>query len=140
MRSLHQGGDEILAGVGADGTVTVEGHFVGKLAGIAFEAARGASALENRALRGAAERVAAPEIARRLGLLAADADDAFALTPDGMVLWRADIVGKLSGGGPFSPRVRLLGELGPTHARERATRRLEAFVAAEASARLFSKI
>ena len=46
----------MLAGIGADGAVTVEGHFVGRLDGVHFEPARGASALEDRALRAAAER------------------------------------------------------------------------------------
>ncbi len=137
MRSLSEGAGPILGGIGADGAVTVEGHFVGKLDGVHFEPARGASALENRALRGAAERLAAPEIARRLGELAGEGDEAFALTPDGAVLWRGQAAGQLVGGGPFSPRVRLLGELGPAATRERAARRLEAFVAAEASRRLF---
>src|SRR6202021_473162 len=113
MRSLAQDSGPILGGIGADGAVTVEGHFVGRLAGVSFEPARGASALENRVLRGAVERVAAPEIARRLGLLAGAGDEAFALAPNGMVLWRGEAVGQLAGGGPFSPRVRLLGELGP---------------------------
>ena len=128
--------DTLLAGVAADGEVTVEGHFVGRLRGAQFEPAKGSTALENRALRGAAERAVAPEIARRLGALAAEPDTAFALLPTGMVLWRGEGAGQLTGGGPFSPRVRLLGVLGPETARERATRRLEAFVAAEASARL----
>ena len=79
LRSLSQGAGPVLAGIGRDGAVTVEGHFVGRLAGLGFEPARGASALENRALRGAVERVVAPEIARRLGELAAEEDGAFAL-------------------------------------------------------------
>jgi ATP-dependent RNA helicase SUPV3L1/SUV3 len=130
--------EELLAGVAADGTVTVEGHFVGRLRGTSFEAARGGSALEEKALRAAAEAAVAPEIARRLGRLAAEADDAFALTPDGALLWRGEAVGALSGGSPFAPKVRLYGELGPTVARERAARRLEAFLAAEADRRLAS--
>ncbi len=101
-----------------------------------FEPARGASALEDKALRAAAERAIGPEIARRLGRLAADDDDAFALLPNGMMLWRGEATGQLAGGGPFSPRVRLFGELGPQPARERAQRRLEAFIAAEAGRRL----
>jgi ATP-dependent RNA helicase SUPV3L1/SUV3 len=136
MRGLHQRGDALLAGVGADGAVTVEGHFVGRLQGVSFEPARGASALEDRALRSAAERAVAPEIARRLGQLAAEGDAGFALSPNGMVLWRGEAAGQLTGGGPFSPRVRLLGAYGASTVRERATRRLEAFVAAEASRRL----
>jgi ATP-dependent RNA helicase SUPV3L1/SUV3 len=137
MRGLNLRGDGLLAGVAADGAVTVEGHPVGRLRGIAFEAVRGGSALEDKALRAAAERVIAPEIARRLGRLAADPDPVFALQSDGLVLWRGQAAGQLSGGDPFQPRVRLFGDLGPGTARERAARRLEAFVAAEAGRRLW---
>ncbi|HWA60249.1 MAG TPA: helicase-related protein [Caulobacteraceae bacterium] len=135
MRGLGQG-EELLAGVGADGVVTVEGHFVGRLRGLAFDMARGSGALEEKALRAAAQRAVGPEIARRLGRLAADGDDAFKLTPEGEVLWRGEAAGELAGDRPFSPQVRLYGELGPEPARARAARRLEAFVAAEAQERL----
>jgi ATP-dependent RNA helicase SUPV3L1/SUV3 len=135
MRGLHVR-ETLLAGIAEDGTVTVEGHFVGRLTGAHFEPARGASALEDRALRAAAERAIGPEVARRLGRLAADDDEAFALLPNGMALWRGQATGQLAGGGPFSPRVRLWGELGPRAARDRAQRRLEAFIAAEAGRRL----
>jgi ATP-dependent RNA helicase SUPV3L1/SUV3 len=130
MRSLGERG-EVLAGVGADGAVTVEGHYVGKLEGVRFEPAKGATSLEDKALRGAAQRAVAPEIARRLGKLAADADEAFALSPDGAVLWNGEAAGAVTGG-----KVRLYGELGHTAARERAVRRLEAFVAGETARRL----
>ena len=106
--------EEMLAGVAADGTVTVEGHFVGRLAGVSFESAQGASLLEEKALRAAAQHAVGPEIARRLGQLAAEPDTAFALTPDGAVLWRGEVAGVLAGGGEaFLPAgVRLLGEIG----------------------------
>jgi ATP-dependent RNA helicase SUPV3L1/SUV3 len=128
--------EDMLAGVGADGAVTVEGHFVGRLTGVRFEPAQGASVLEEKALRAAATHAVGPEIARRLGRLAAEADEAFALSPDGTVLWRGEAAGVLSGGEPFRPRVRLLGELGADAARQRATQRLEAFVVGEAGRRL----
>jgi ATP-dependent RNA helicase SUPV3L1/SUV3 len=128
--------EEMLAGVAGDGAVTVEGHYVGKLTGVQFEPAHGSSVLEEKALRAAATHAVAPEIARRLGLLAAEPDEAFLLTPDGVVLWRGEAVGVLAGGEPFSPRVRLYGELGHDAARQRAAQRLAAFVAAEASRRL----
>jgi ATP-dependent RNA helicase SUPV3L1/SUV3 len=128
--------DEMLAGVGADGAVTVEGHYVGRLTGVQFEAAQGSSVLEEKALRAAATHAVGPEIARRLGRLAAEADAAFALTPDGVVLWRGEAAGALTGGQPFAPRVRLFGELGHEAARQRAARRLEAYVAGEAARRL----
>jgi len=128
--------EEMLAGVAADGAVTVEGHFVGRLSGVSFEAAHGSSLLEEKALRAAAQHAVGPEIARRLGKLAAEPDAAFALAPDGALLWDGVAVGAIAGGQPFSPRVRLLGEIGHDAARQRAARRLEAFVAAEAARRL----
>ncbi|MDB5426415.1 MAG: superfamily and helicase, partial [Phenylobacterium sp.] len=135
MRGL-QVREDMLAGVAADGAVTVEGHFVGRLTGVRFEAAQGSSVLEEKALRAAATHAVGPEIARRLGKLAAEPDEAFALTPDGVVLWRGEAAGVLAGGEPFRPRVRLLGELGHDAARQRAGQRLEAFVAGEAGRRL----
>jgi ATP-dependent RNA helicase SUPV3L1/SUV3 len=135
MRSLSVGA-EILAGVADDGAVTVEGQFVGQLKGAVFDPAAGATALESKALRHAAQRAVAPEIARRLGRLAADPDDAFALLPDGLILWRGQAAARLTGGRPFSPRAALLGDLGPPAPRERAKARLEAFVAAEAGRKL----
>ena len=119
-----------------DGAVTVEGHLVGRLAGFHFEPERGATALENRALRSAVERVVAPEVARRLGALASEGDEAFALQPAGVVAWRGEPAGEIAGGAPFAPRVRLIGDFGAEPQRERAARRLEAFAAAEASRRL----
>ena len=135
MRALHVRGD-LLAGVAADGAVTVEGQYVGKLSGVAFEPAHGSSVIEEKALRAAAVTAVAPEIAKRLGQLSAEPDEAFAFTPDGVVLWRGEAAGAFSGGTPFTPRVRLYGELGPAQARERAARRLEAFLAAEAARKL----
>jgi ATP-dependent RNA helicase SUPV3L1/SUV3 len=128
--------DELLAGVGDDGTVTVEGHFVGKLKGLRFDAAHGAGTLAQKALRAAAQRAVAPQIARRLGILASEGDEAFALAPDGVVLWRGEAAARLAGDQPFNPRVTLYGDLGSPAARARAARRLEAFVAAEAARRL----
>jgi len=128
--------EDMLAGVAADGAVTVEGHFVGRLTGVQFEAAQGSSVLEEKALRAAATHAVGPEIARRLGQLAAEPDEAFALSPDGVVLWKGEAAGVLAGGEPFRPRVRLLGELGHDAARQRAAQRLEAFVTGEAGRRL----
>jgi ATP-dependent RNA helicase SUPV3L1/SUV3 len=136
LRSLSQRAGAILGGIDADGTVTVEGHLVGRLAGFHFEPERGETALENRALRGAVERVVAPEVARRLGALASEEDEAFALAPGGLVDWRGEPAGEIAGGTPFAPQVRLIGEFGAEPQRERAARRLEAFVAAEATRRL----
>jgi ATP-dependent RNA helicase SUPV3L1/SUV3 len=137
MRGLNVQ-EELLAGVSGEGDVTVEGHYVGRLKGLSFDPARGSSALEDKALRAAAQRAVGPEVARRLGRLAAEPDEAFALQPDGVVLWRGEAAGRVEGDRPFAPRVRLFGELGPPAARERGARRLEAFLTAEAGRRLTS--
>ena len=136
LRSLHQHAGPVLGGIGADGAVTVEGHVVGGSTASISSPSTAPTALENRALRGAVERAVAPEIARRLGELASEADEAFALQAGGLVAWRGLAAGEIVGGGLFKPRVRLIGEFGADAARERAARRLEAFVAAEASQRL----
>jgi ATP-dependent RNA helicase SUPV3L1/SUV3 len=135
LRGLQQR-QEILAAVSGEGEVTVEGHFVGKLRGLRFEPARGGSALEDKALRAAAERVVAPELARRMGKLAAEPDEAFALLPDGTITWRGEAAGRVSGEQSLQPKARLFADLGLAPARERAVQRLEAFVAAEAGRRL----
>ncbi|HEY2179869.1 MAG TPA: phosphonate-binding protein, partial [Caulobacteraceae bacterium] len=130
LRGLGEA-SEVLAGFAADGEVTVEGFTVGRLAGLAFEPARGAGVLAQKALRRAAERVVAPEINRRLGALAAEPDEALAVNPDGLVHWRGAAAGAIAGGEPLAPSIRLLTEMGAHSARERAMRRLEAFVAGE---------
>ncbi|WP_425996640.1 helicase-related protein [Caulobacter sp. DWR1-3-2b1] len=136
MRQLGER-ETMLAGVGQDGAVTVEGHVVGHLAGVTFTPEKGASALEEKALRNAAVRAVGPEIARRLGALTAEPDDAFALNPESAILWRGEIAGVARQGLPLlSPRARLLGELGPATVRERAERRLDAFLATEADRHL----
>jgi len=132
MRALNVREDTAAAEIEDDGAVIIEGHEVGRLTGVEFQIDKGGSALEDRALRQAARHAVTPEIARRLGRLAADADDAFAVLPDGSVLWRGVQAGQVTGGDWFSPRIRLLGELGPVLARERAQRRLEAWLAGEA--------
>jgi ATP-dependent RNA helicase SUPV3L1/SUV3 len=132
MRSLHQRSN-VLAGVGADGAVTVEGHYVGRLKGLRFEIAPSSTALEDKALRGAAQRAVAPELTQRLGRLAGDPDERFALLPSGLITWNGEAAGRLVGGRPFSPRCELFGDLGQPLARERARRRLEAFVVSEAA-------
>ncbi len=132
--------DTLLAGVAADGAVTIEGAPVGRLEGIAFRRAavsgEAASPLAERTLRAAAGRALVPEINRRLGALAASADAVFALAGDGEVLWRGEAVASLANDRPFAPRARLHGELGAPVTRERAARRIEAFLAAEAGRRL----
>jgi len=136
LRSLN---DSVgpLADVSQDGAVYVDGEAVGRLDGVHFRAETGGSApfstrLADRTLKTAALRAVGPEITRRLGHLAADDDSQFSVTPTGDVLWRGDLAARITGPEPFAPRVRLIGDLGPPAARDRAQRRMEAWLAAEA--------
>ena len=97
MRALNVR-SEMLAGVASDGAVTVEGQYVGKLLGVSFEPAQGSSVLEEKALRAAAVAAVGPEIAKRLGKLASEPDEAFSFTPDGVVHWHGEAAGAIAGG------------------------------------------
>ena len=137
MRGLSQRGGPMLAGVAADGAVTVEGHLVGRCIGVAFEPERGASALEDKALRAAAERAVAPEIARRLGELAGrSATRPSPCRPTARCSGAARRPARSSAASRSRRGCGCSANSAPAPARERAARRLEAFVAAEAGRRL----
>ncbi|MCW5724168.1 MAG: ATP-dependent DNA helicase [Maricaulaceae bacterium] len=126
VRGLREERD-LLAGLSADGAVTVEGHPVGRLEGLAFRTDARGSALAARAVRGAAEKALRPEVNRRLGELArADAAD-LTIGDDGRIDWRGEAVARLAPGPePLRPSCVLLGgEIGAAEARERARRRIE---------------
>ena len=137
MRALRD--NSVHAQVSDAGQVTVEGETVGTLNGLVFTGEGQTTTVADRTLRSAARRAVEPEVLRRLGALAADEDRAFDLLPDGVVTWNGTAVAALA---PdvrlFQPRARLFGELGAAPARERALRRIEAFLAGESVRRLQS--
>lgn len=130
IRGLENTTGMTLGGITADGTVIVEGHKVGHLAGLDFEAETAGSPLATRVLRGAIDRAVAPEITRRLAEIVSDTEEQLSLSPNRSIIWRGRPVGRVVGGTPFSPKVELNGNLGTTIARARAIKRLETFVAA----------
>ncbi len=134
MKGLREKAD-LAAGVDHEGMVTVEGHHVGELKGLAFRPDAAGGPLAARAVANAAFKAVRPEINRRLGALARAEDDALTLTPEGLIAWEGGPVARLAPGpGPFSPAVSLIGgELGAGEAQARAERRLERFAAALAA-------
>ncbi|HLJ20235.1 MAG TPA: helicase-related protein [Stellaceae bacterium] len=92
------GAQELLASVSRDGEVKVEGHYVGKLEGFRFRPDTAATDEAARTLLAAANRVLRSEIADRAAALAAAPADEFALTPEGVVLWRDGAVARLTAG------------------------------------------
>jgi ATP-dependent RNA helicase SUPV3L1/SUV3 len=131
------GDEELLASVGQDGDVTVEGSYVGRLDGFRFvpDASDGA---ESRMLATAANRVLRSEIAARARHLAADDAAAFAIDPVGNLRWRGGVVGRLAAGdGPLAPRVEVsAGDFLEGPARERVRKRLQIYVKGEVQRRL----
>ena len=136
LKTLNQRAGPILGGIGADGAVTVEGHRVGTLVGRAFRArarrfAAGGprAARRGRARGGAGDRPPARR-ARRRRRRGVRASSPAAGSP-GAASRRAR-----SSAAACSRRASgSIGEFGAAAARERAERRLEAFVAAEAGRR-----
>jgi ATP-dependent RNA helicase SUPV3L1/SUV3 len=103
--------DALLAGISEEGEVTVEGHFVGSLDGLAFKPdPRTSSGLEGRAVRNAALRALRPEVSRRLAQIANAVDDEITLGRDGRVHVGRAAVARLTQGAPvLKPRLELIG-------------------------------
>jgi ATP-dependent RNA helicase SUPV3L1/SUV3 len=108
--------DELLPSIAEGGAVLVEGQYVGRIEGLAFIADAAAAGEDGRALRTAANRVLAAEIAGRAMRLANAPDDAFGLAPDGRIHWFADrersdsgaVARLLPGATALAPRVEVL--------------------------------
>ncbi len=133
MKGLREKSD-MVAGIDAEGDVVVEGHHVGKLMGLRFEAVREGGPLARRAVANAALKAVRPEVNRRLGAIVKAGNDTLALNDDGSIFWTGQIVARLSGtDDPFTPSASLVGgELGSPEAIARAERRIERFVAEQA--------
>jgi ATP-dependent RNA helicase SUPV3L1/SUV3 len=138
LKSLQSGAP--LAAIEEDGAILVDGHPIGRIEGLRYELEPGREDAERRALGAAARRVLGPEIQRRARALIAAPDDAFALDPQGRILWPArgqpaPIGRLLPGPTPLVPRVELLladSLSGPAREaiRRRVARWLDAHLAA----------
>jgi len=113
MRGLRDEKD-MLAGVSAEGDVTVEGHYVGRLDGLVFKPDADGKEIAAKALRSAALKALQPEVNRRLAALCRASADAFAIDASGQILWQDEGVAQLvSGPSLLQPAVKLVGgELG----------------------------
>lgn len=132
LRSLRESGD-LPAEIASDGQVVVDGHEVGRLDGLAFQAERGEADLERRALNAAARRVLGPELRRRATALIEADDRAFALDDAARITWNGAAIARLrSGPAPLAPRIELLvGEELPARARHSVRDRLATWLDAE---------
>ena len=94
-------GTDLAPAVGEGGAVLVDGHYVGQLEGLRFKADRSDRIVDSDAQHraaSAAERALGGEIARRIGRIVADGDDAFTLDDTGLIRWRGEPVARLAKG------------------------------------------
>jgi len=88
IRKMDESEEELLSAVTRRGEVVVEGHPVGHVKGFAFEPDPGAvEEEERRVVLRAARRALAAEIPRRVAMLEAAKDEAFAITPNHRITW-----------------------------------------------------
>jgi ATP-dependent RNA helicase SUPV3L1/SUV3 len=127
--------EAIEAQVAPSGDVTVEGHHVGRLEGLAFKPDANAQGKEAQAVRNAAAQALRPEVTRRLTTVAQAPDAGLRLGTDGAVRATFGVVGRLtSGAGVVLARVALWGgEQGDAHAQRAAQARLDAWLSGHIS-------
>ncbi len=125
--------DALVTDLTPDGDVTVEGHLVGRLRGLAFEPVLDARTLEGKAVRGAALAAIRPMLSQRLGEITAAVAEAFTLTGAAEIEFRDEPVARLLRGAAWiSPRLELIGALEVEPAeRQPALQRVEAWLKGE---------
>jgi ATP-dependent RNA helicase SUPV3L1/SUV3 len=136
IRKLDEPEEELLSAVTRRGEVVVEGHPVGVVKGFLFEPVEGTQGEEERKLiLRAARRALREEMPRRVALLEASPDEAFALTPLQRITWAApgaepaDVARLKPGPAPEKPIVEPLpSEFLDGTERERVRARLAAWL------------
>ena len=118
------------AEIAADGSVMVEGHHVGDLAGFRFTPDASAIGPDAKAARNAAQKALASEIEARADRLAAASNGDFIVDSDGTVRWIGVPVARLlAGDETLKPRLLLLADEQLTgQALEKVTSRLERWI------------
>jgi ATP-dependent RNA helicase SUPV3L1/SUV3 len=112
------------------GEVSVEGHHVGRLVGLRFNADPIATGLEERAVKNAAFQALRPELDKRLGAIASGGINDFVLSDTGIIIWQTEEIGRLIAKQPLlKPKATLTGgELGSEDVRKQAAERLDTWL------------
>ena len=108
LQRQMRGGRELLSAVTREGTVLVEGEPVGRLEGFRFIPDAAGSPEEAKAMLGAAHRALRTSLPDRAKRCLEEPDEAFALRPDGRILWREAPLAVLQPGETLlAPRISL---------------------------------
>ncbi|MBO0332276.1 hypothetical protein J0X12_01530 [Sneathiella sp. CAU 1612] len=129
---------QLEAQISETGEVHVEGHFLGTLSGLRFNADTSLNNTEARTLRNIGNKAVAAEIAARAAQLSAAQDADITLDPQGKLIWQDTPVASLArGDSVLKPRVLLLAsEQLNGSAQDAASKRLSDWVSTQIEARL----
>jgi len=120
------------------GDVLVEGQHVGRLAGFRFEADTTAEGTDVKALRAAAVKALAGEIADRAEKVATSPNPDFVLASDGTLRWRGAVIARVAeGDNVLKPRLILLADDAlATGPRDRVQARIDLWLASRIETQL----
>jgi len=108
MRRMREDVD-LIAAVNAEGDVTVEGEYVGRLHGFHFAPDPRAQGIHGKALRAAAMTALEPEIASRANAIIAAEDSAIEVTELGKLRWNGEPIARLDQGAAWlTPKIELI--------------------------------
>ena len=129
---------KLVAEVGRDGRITVEGQDVGHLEGFRYVPDETESGAAQKAVTNAATAALKDEVAGRIKALEEAGDDAIKLSADGSISWNDAAIARLAkGADPLSPMVEVLTtDLLEADDRERIRVRLATWLTAHLRARL----
>ena len=122
--------EEFLADINDQGEVSVDGQHIGCIEGFRFRQDKGATPGETETLKQAGRAVLGPEFSLRAARMYKAPNSEFDFSPEGVLTWNGDAVGKLSAGhDTFSPKVAaLVSDEAGDDVREKVERRLSAYV------------
>ena len=129
MKRLAQRG-ELMSTVEEDGSIRVEGEYVGRIDGFQFIPDGETDGSPGKALKAASLQAVAQEISARAQAVAASADPDLTLRRDGAILWQKAAIGRLKAGATLlKPRVEVsAGDQLNGSDREAVQARLEKFI------------
>ena len=129
MRRLNER-ERLVAELDAEGAVTIEGEFIGRLQGFRLQLDKNAEGAEAKTLRQAAMQALAPEFNLRADRLYNAPDTEFDFTEQGGLMWGEYAVGKLvKGDDILAPRIEVfVDEEAGTEVAEKVAKRLSHFI------------
>ncbi|CAN0503215.1 unnamed protein product, partial [Discosporangium mesarthrocarpum] len=125
--------DDLMAVVGADGDVTVEGEFVGNLDGFRFAPDANSAAEGRQALLTAANKALRSEIDARVDALCGAPDTVFSIDDTGSISWAGAAIARLDKGADIvSPGIAVMAsDYLSAEQRERMRKRLMTWLSAQ---------